>query len=432
MLTNLFIIGLDDYNLERLERLGLPDIRYYPLLTRDDLRSSLDFDIPELMDRCRRTLNEFDSRVDGVCSVLDFPATIMASLLASERGLPHTPIDAVLKCEHKYWSRLEQRNSIPEMTPAFDDLDPFETLNTKELDVDYPFWVKPVKSFRSFLAFRIAEAQDLEACLPEIRAKIRAIAAPFATLLEYAEIPEHLVERARRICLVEEESIGRQVTVEGWTWRDGGEIEVQCYGVVESIRDHRASFTRFQYPAQIDDVTFASMEEAATRFLRHIGYSHGPFNMEFFIPEEGPMHILEVNPRNSQSHAYIFERVHGISHHKVMVDCALGRRPEYPGREGQWSIAAKCLLRTTRKGFMTHVPMPWEIERAQKLVPEALIRVHAEEGRSLSSLQLQDSYSFELAEVHVPANSEDELLKQRDALAAALPFRMAAEFDLEL
>lgn len=46
----------------------------------------------------------------------------MVPLLAERHGLPHVPLEAVLKCEHKYWSRIEQREVADEI-PNFGIVD---------------------------------------------------------------------------------------------------------------------------------------------------------------------------------------------------------------------------------------------------------------------------------------------------------------------
>ena len=65
----------------------------------------------------------------------------------------------MLKCEHKYWSRPEQSRSIP----RFNAFDPFDEDPFSSIDIDFPFWIKPVKAFSSQPAFRVDDPDELSA-----------------------------------------------------------------------------------------------------------------------------------------------------------------------------------------------------------------------------------------------------------------------------
>ena len=56
------------------------------------------------------------------------------------------------------------------------------------------------------------------------------------------------------------------------------------------------------------------------------------------------LHVLEVNPQHSQSHAELFEQVDGVPNHLAMLRLALGRDPELPPRQG-------ALTRSRPSGF---------------------------------------------------------------------------------
>lgn len=66
----------------------------------------------------------------------------------------------VLGCEHKYWSRLQQRQVAPEYVPMFEAVDPFNDAAMDAIGVDTPFWIKPVKSFSSHLGFRVGNFRE--------------------------------------------------------------------------------------------------------------------------------------------------------------------------------------------------------------------------------------------------------------------------------
>ena len=56
----------------------------------------------------------------------DFPVSTMLPVINREMGLRYVPLVSMLKCEHKYWSRVEQKRVVPELVPAFEAVDPFD------------------------------------------------------------------------------------------------------------------------------------------------------------------------------------------------------------------------------------------------------------------------------------------------------------------
>src|SRR6056297_62115 len=118
------------------------------------MRGDAALSIPEMLETARRRMTEVPGGAHGVASFFDFPGTILAAYLAREFGLPGPGIDPVLKCEHKFWSRLEQQKVVGDFIPTFRVFDPFDEGDVYSgLGLLAPFWIKPIKSFRSFLAF---------------------------------------------------------------------------------------------------------------------------------------------------------------------------------------------------------------------------------------------------------------------------------------
>src|SRR5690625_7258580 len=91
--------------------------------------------------------------VDGLIHYLDFPASTTAPILCSEFGLPSASLEAVLKCEHKYWSRLEQMRSIPDHIPEFEDFDPFDDNVMYSMALDFSLCVNHIMYVTSYLGF---------------------------------------------------------------------------------------------------------------------------------------------------------------------------------------------------------------------------------------------------------------------------------------
>ena len=115
MVENVFVLGLDAHNAEVLH--GLPDAaryRFHPLLSDGELSGGESVDLPGLLDAAQRQVEAFDGPVHALVGFWDFPISTMVPILCERLGLRWATTDAVVKCEHKYWSRLEQRRVIDE------------------------------------------------------------------------------------------------------------------------------------------------------------------------------------------------------------------------------------------------------------------------------------------------------------------------------
>jgi biotin carboxylase len=155
------------------------------------------------------------------------------------------------------------------------------------------------------------------------------------------------------------------------------------------------------------------MVATARQVMRGFDYDHAPFNMEFFWNRRSDgIRLLEVNSRISKSHCPLFRMVDGASNQQVMVDCALGVAPDFPHRQGDFRVAGKFMIRVQQDGVLRREPSEAELSRIRERFPEARIKLLAREGMRLADLPYQDSYSFELAELFLGADSQRELLEK--------------------
>jgi hypothetical protein len=114
--------------------------------------------------------------------------------------------------------------------------------------------------------------------------------------------------------------------------------------------------------------------------------------------------------------------VDGEYHHDVLIDVALGKKPDFPHRQGQFKTAAKFMVRCHRDGRVKAVPGQTEIEALKKRFPETQVVIQIKTGMRLSDMRDQDSYSYEIADLFLGADCQDELLKKYQTALAMLPF----------
>jgi hypothetical protein len=419
--ANVFVLGLDEENRELLE--ALPDAEhctFHELLTIEEAQLGAEIPVMELLDKAQRQLEEFDGSIDAIVGYWDFPVTLMAPILCERFGLPSSSLRSRVMCEHKYWSRLVQREAAPEACVGFAAVDPFAP---GTVDLDYPFWLKPVKSTSSMLSTKVENEDDFERAIAQLRDQVGRIGKPFERILEMVDAPAEIAELGGSACIAEDEARGLQCTVEGYAIGD----TVEVYGVVQSLHYPEASsFYRFQYPPQLPDEVCERMTDVSRRVVKALGLAPSAFNIEFFWDEQHDrLTILEINPRHSQSHAKLFELVDGMPNHKVMLDLGLGRKPGLPRGQGPYEVAGKWFVRRFADGEVRSVPSTEDPEAVEAAMSGVAIGLEVQPGDRLSELHNQDSYSYALAHVFIGAGDVGELQRKYQQVVPHLHFEIA-------
>lgn len=426
MSRNVFVIGLNEFNRALLGTIRNAErYRFHGVLESEALEEPPEYRVKEQLEEARQRLRAFDGPIDAIVGYIDMPVGFMVPILCKDWGLPSPSLESVLRCQHKYWSRLEQQKVIADHVPRFCLFNPFDADPLSDIDLEFPFWIKPVKSAGSYLGFRITSRKEFGEKLEVIRAGIGKISEPFQDILDIADLPSEIRDVDFSHCIAEQITPGRQCTLEGYTF----ENEVHAYGVVDSIRHgNRTSFARYQYPSRLPKEVQQRMVDISARVVSHLGLSDSPFNIEYFWNERtDEIWLLEINTRISQSHSYVFWKVDGASNHQVMVQLGLGERPEFPHREGQFRYAAKCFLRHFDDAVVEAVPGADRIRQVQGQIPGTWVRVNVEEGMRLAHLREQDSYSYDVAWILVAGDSPRELTERYRRCVDALGFRFSPD-----
>ncbi|MTE19383.1 ATP-grasp domain-containing protein [Streptomyces sp. TRM43335] len=421
--TNVFVIGLDEENLETLRAVPhAVDYHFHPLLSIEELQHG-EIPVSDLLAKAEKELDAFDGSIDAIVGYWDFPVSTLVPILAERYGTRATSLESVVKCEHKYWSRLEQQKVVGEH-PRFALLDPHGDPKPPE-GLRFPMWLKPVKSYSSELAFGVKNEEEFAEAIAEIRKGISRLGRPFEFVMDRLDLPPEIAEAGGQACLAEESLSGVQAAVEGYVY-DG---EVTVYGVLDSIDyPDTPCFLRHQYPSALPGPVVQRLRDVSRRVIEQIGMDWATFSIEYFYDAANDeINLLEINPRHSQSHAELFEFVDGVPNHHCMLSLALGRDPELPYRRGPYEVAAKWYHRQFTDGLVRRAPTPEEVERVEREIPGVRVSVQAREGLRLSDLPGQDSYSFELAHIFVGADSEEEMREKYDRCVAMLPFEFAEE-----
>ncbi|OBJ72989.1 ATP-grasp domain-containing protein [Mycobacterium sp. 1274756.6] len=426
MPRNIFVLGLSERQRGELDTVAdAQDLRFHGLLDHDRLIATEHYELAPLLDDARAELAGFDGSVDAIIAHWDFPTSVLGPVLAAEYDIPSPSLRSVLACEHKYWSRLMQRAAAPDCVPGFAAFDPFDddaldaVLDSGELD--FPFWIKPIKSHSSQLGFEIHNAEEFTRALGEIRADIGRYGEAFDEALAMVELPDEVAKVTGTWCLAEEIIDGIQAAPEGSMYR--GEFLV--HGLVDMHKTADGhSFDRLDYPAaSVSEPVQQRMIDVTERLMRHTGFDNGCFNVEFmWDPDSDQLWLIEINTRISQSHSNLFAKVDGMSNHEYAIDIALGNRPRPGARAGRFGAAAKCTMGHRGDGVVEAVPADADIAKVAEHYPDTIVELAVAPGDRLSELPNQDPYRYALATLYMGAADSEELAENFDRAQKLLPF----------
>ncbi len=421
MKKNVFIIGLDDFNLQMLQSVrNAENCNFIRLLDIQKLIDTNAYRLSDMLELAVEQLDQFEGSIDAIVGYTDFPVSTMVPILCEKYGVPGPTLESVLKCEHKYWSRLEQQAAIPEHIPQFTPFDPFDDQALEKIPFSFPFWIKPIKSTASQLGFRIRNKKDFSKAIQILREKI-GLFKPFDALLDKIALPEAVAGVNSAFCVAEQIISGRQCTLEGYVFKG----QVRTYGIIDSIREpNRTTFARYQYPSRLPRNIQEEMSRISERIMTHIQFDNSAFNLEFFWNEKhNKIWFLEINTRIPQSHSDLFAKVDGVSNHQIMLDVALNQEPDFPRRQGRYKLAGKFFLRHYQDKLITGMPSKEDIVEISRKLPGTLIDLQGKVGMKLSEIPEQDSYSYATAFIYMGGQSQHELLNNYQKCIQSLKFQ---------
>ncbi len=348
------------------------------------------FDPEAFLDRC------LAHPVDGVVGTKDRSA-LLASLVAERAGLPGPRPRALLACQHKPMSRLLQREVAPEAVPAFSLLDGH--LSWLRAPFAPPFFVKPVVGRLSENARRIDDPRQLSSLREDGYPRRYAAIARLAGL-ETERVHGFLAEELLR---------GQEVTVEGYCYQG----RVTTVGITDSVKyPGTNSFQRFEYPTCLPERRQVELVALTERVVPALGFDHGFFNVEAFVPDRGPIGLIEVNGRIASQFAPLVRTLHGRSTYECLFQLACGRDPRWQARPAD-GVAVSYCLRVFSDAFVEAVPEPADD-----------LEILVQPGRLLSEQGVNDAHSFRLAIFYEVGETRAEAVARCQARARSLGFRL--------
>jgi biotin carboxylase len=341
----------------------------------------------------------------------------VASIIAERLGLRGPKVERVLRCEHKYYSRLSQQALVPAHTPPFQIVPPNGLASSTAFELPFPLFLKPVKSCFSINAQQVASLPELQRVAQASRMP-EGFLRPFNDLLKAHTNYEFDASYLLAESLLE----GVQVSLEGYVF----EGQVHTLGIIDALMfSGTISFERFVYPTRLPAEVQARMAQIAQDFIGGIGYDNALFNMELmYNPATGDIHIIEINPKIASQFPDLFEKVDGTSSYAPLLQIALGEEPTFKARQGAFKLAASCVLREFADRRVSRVPTGAEIAELTRRFPDARIEISVSTGQLLSDI-MQDGKSFRYGLINIGANSEEELEAKFQFCKNSLPFEFS-------
>ena len=360
---------------------------------------------------------QYRGRIDGVLSSSDYPGATAAGAIATHLGLPGTPPERLLRCSHKYYSRIGHQEVVPEATPWFQLVDP-DRPGDAAARLQFPCFLKPVRGAFSIMSRRVDSAEELVAFLSSDAVRW--------FLTDYVRIFNRLVRKFTDLpfdgsyFIAEELLSGMQATVEGYVC-DG---EVVTLGTVDSVmHPHSHSFARFDYPSTLRDEIQHRMCDIAARLVRHMGLDHCLFNIEMmYEPVRDRISIIEVNPRICGQFADLYAKVQGVNSYAIALALATGM--PYPRQlpRGHCAAASSFPLRVFSPLRVTRAPSDDDLRAAQAMFPGTLVWSECAAGDNLNRFEDEDGASQRYAVVNLGADDRTQLLEHFDAVRARLGY----------
>ena len=113
MPKNVFVVGLNELNHARLKRLrGVEDVTFHGVIDPTAIYDTDVWDIEAMLAEAEERIAGAAGAagtVDAIIGYIDFPVSTMLPFLGPRFGVRSVGLEALLKCQHKYWSRLVQR-----------------------------------------------------------------------------------------------------------------------------------------------------------------------------------------------------------------------------------------------------------------------------------------------------------------------------------
>jgi hypothetical protein len=173
------------------------------------------------------------------------------------------------------------------------------------------------------------------------------------------------------------------------------------------------SFERFEYPSALPAARVEELAELATVLVPAHGLDACFFNIEFFVPGEGAVQIVELNPRIASQFSPLVEAVHGRPTYDMLFTLACGEDPRWNG-SAPGGVAISYVVRVFEDVLVEAVPEPQDG-----------LEILVQPGLRLSEQGTNDTASYRLAIFTEWAETREAAVRACRERARSLRFELA-------
>ena len=158
----------------------------------------------------------------------------------------------------------------------------------------------------------------------------------------------------------------------------------------------------------------------ARAFLEEIGFTHGGFNMEFFVlPGCQQVKVIEFNPRMASQFSDLYRRVDGVDLHAIALALAHGQDPAtLPRLAPTAALASSFVYRLFDPAKRPHRPSAEQKATFHQAYPDAVLLEFPMSAREIvRDFKWLGSHRYGI--VHLGGQSPTDL-RRRCELASAL------------
>ena len=362
-----------------------------------------------------------DRKIDGIISSHEQFGAITAALLAQRLGLPSQSVNGVMNAQHKALARTLLAREMPHANVAFATF-PYTVASASEIDLPFPFFVKPVKAAYSVLARRVEDFPDLKDHLnfrPWEKYIIKRLVRPFNDVVEHfgaTDINGHYM-------LAEQLIDGFQVNVDGIV--ENGKTSV--IGIVDAVMyPGTDAFMRWEYPSRLPAEWQTNIRETTIAVAKALQLDSGLFNVELRVcSHSGDCKIIEVNPRMAAQFSDVYEMVDGINLHDVAIKFALGETVDIERlkatRKGKYKCGTSFVYRRFDGLPQPHFPGTAEIEKLRQFDPDAQVLLFKKSGNQLKR-EIKWLQSYRYACMNMGGMSAENLMEKHRRASMILGF----------
>jgi hypothetical protein len=353
------------------------------------------------------TIERFsECNIQGVIATSDL-GSFIAALISKQYGLDGTYPEDMYNILNKFISRNSQLKTIPACVPEFFEVDLFSSVPP----LNFPFFMKPVRSVQSILASRIESNHEYVSAIKHARDNISRLTLNYEPLaVKYLNKDKTSLDKM----IVESIIEGFQVTVEGYVQFG----VVNTIGVIDSeFYSGTRSFKAFHYPSILPNDVQQRMTCIAKKYMASLNLNNSFFNIEMVYDENNnTIKIIEINPRMSSQFSDLIEKVDGLNSYTILLQLVYGEKVEHKSGLGVFNCASSYVLRCFTDHRVIKLPKEHEIKLVETQYPEIRVESYGIVGEKLSH-QLQDVDSYKYGIIQLGGRDQDDLdRKLRHAL----------------